>query len=96
MDERGQVIGCVLVAFTENGAKIRQIAIEEAYRGRGVGAKLIKGAEQAVRSRNIGTVTLHARVTARGFFERLGYAAVSGVFTEVTIPHIKMEKDLAS
>ena len=96
MDERGQVIGCVLVAFTENGAKIRQIAIEEAYRGRGVGAKLIKGAEQAVRSRNIGTVTLHARVTARGFFERLGYAAVSGVFTEVTIPHIKMEKDLTS
>jgi predicted GNAT family N-acyltransferase len=52
------------------------------------------GAEQIVRDRNLGAVTLHARQTARRFFENLGYTAVSDVFTEVTIPHVKMEKIL--
>jgi predicted GNAT family N-acyltransferase len=94
IDGRGRVVGCVLVAFTEKGAKIRQIAIEEGNRGRGIGTKLMTGAEQIVRSRNLDSVTLHARQTARRFFEKLGYAAVSDVFTEMTIPHVKMEKIL--
>jgi predicted GNAT family N-acyltransferase len=92
MDGRGRVVGCVLVAFTERGAKIRQIAIEEGQRGRGIGTKLMTHAEQIVRDRNLGVVTLHARQTARRFFEKLGYAAVSDVFIEVTIPHVKMKK----
>jgi N-acetylglutamate synthase-like GNAT family acetyltransferase len=96
VDEPGRVIGCVLAVFMENRAKVRQIAIEEAYRGRGIGTRLLQDIEQAVRSKNIGTVTLHARVTARRFFEKLGYTAASGVFSEVTIPHIKMEKVLTS
>jgi len=94
MDGPGQVIGCVLVVFSGNIAKARQLAIEDAYRGRGIGTELMKAAEHAVRARNIRTVTLHGRATARGFFERLGYTARTGVFTEVTIPHIEMHKDL--
>ena len=94
MDDRAQVIGCVLVSFSGNDAKARQLAIDGACRGRGVGTRLMKQAEQAVLARNIRTVALHGRVTARGFFEKLGYTAVSEVFTEVTIPHIAMQKDL--
>jgi predicted GNAT family N-acyltransferase len=94
MDGRGRVVGCVLVAFTEKGAKIRQFAIEEGHRGRGIGTRLMTCADQIVRDRKLGAVTLHARQTARRFFEKLGYAAVSDVFTEVTIPHVKMEKIL--
>ncbi len=37
---------------------------------------------------------MHARLYARGFYERLGYRAASDIFTEVTIPHIEMEKML--
>lgn len=94
MEGQGQVIGCVLVAISGNVAKVRQLAIERAYRGTGVGTELMKRAEQAILARNIRTVTLHGRVTARGFFKRLGYAARSDIFTEVTIPHIAMHKDL--
>ena len=94
MDGRGQVIGCVLIAFSGNVAKVRQLAIERAYRGRGVGTELMKRAEQAILARNIRTVTLHGRITAQGFFERLGYVARSGVFMEVTVPHLEMHKDL--
>ena len=95
VDDGGAVIGCVLVAFSDNGAKIRQIAVDGPHRGRGIGSELLFRAEQAVRGRNIRSVTLHARESALGFFEQRGYRAVSEVFTEVTIPHIAMEKDLA-
>jgi len=94
MDGRDKVIGCVLVAFSGNVAKVRQLAIDDDYQGRGIGTGLMKRAEQAILARNLQKVTLHARVTARGFFEMLGYTAVSEVFTEVTIPHIAMHKDL--
>ena len=94
MDGRGRVIGCVLVAFSGSVAKARQLAIDDAYRGGGIGTELMKRAEQAVLARNVRTVTLHGRVTARGYFEKLGYTAVSEVFTEVTIPHIAMQKHL--
>lgn len=94
MDVRDRVIGCVLVAFSGDVAKARQLAIDDDHRGQGVGTELMKRAEEAILVRNVRTMTLHGRVTARGFFERLGYTAQSGVFTEVTIPHIEMHKDL--
>jgi predicted GNAT family N-acyltransferase len=94
MDEQGNVVGCALIAFDRNTARIRQMAVEEAYRSRGIGTELLRRAEDAVRTRKVRSVTLHARLSARGFYERLGYTAVSEVFTEVTIPHIAMQKDL--
>jgi len=94
LNGQGHVIGCVLIAFSGNAARLRQLAVEGAYRARGIGAELIKRAEQAILAGTIRTVTLHGRLRARGFFERLGYTARSDVFTEATIPHIVMQKDL--
>jgi predicted GNAT family N-acyltransferase len=37
---------------------------------------------------------MHARKTAMGFYEKLGYEKIGDEFTEVTIPHYKMEKRL--
>lgn len=94
LNSEGHVVGCALVAFYGTIAKIRQIAIEASYRNRGIGTDLMKCAENAVRARNVYRVSLHARVSACGFFERLGYTVASEVFTEVTIPHITMEKEV--
>jgi N-acetylglutamate synthase-like GNAT family acetyltransferase len=94
LDDDEQVKGCVLVAFSGDSARIRQIAVASGYQGTGMGRELMLLAEQAIRARGRQTVMLHARITARGFFEKLGYHAVSGVFTEVTIPHIVLEKTL--
>lgn len=90
----GQVVGCVLIAFPGEQAKVRQIAVDEHWRGKGMGRELMRRAEEAVRARQRGTVMLHARVEASGFFEGLGYTVVSAAFIEVTIPHVRMEKKL--
>lgn len=94
MDDAGQVIACVLVAFPEDTAKIRQIAVDEAWRGQGIGIELMQRAEAAVKERGVDRAILHARATAWGFFERIGYTATSDVFTEVTLQHVKMKKSL--
>jgi predicted GNAT family N-acyltransferase len=35
---------------------------------------------------------MHARLSAVGFYQKLGYEKVGGSFTEVGIPHVRMEK----
>jgi predicted GNAT family N-acyltransferase len=93
-EDGGELVGCVLVAFLGEETRIRQVAVDEQWRGRGVGSELVQRAEKAARDRQRFRVVLHARVVAFRFFERLGYTAVSDVFTEVTISHIKMQKQL--
>ena len=95
-DGSGRVIGCVLMAVPGDGtADLRQMAVDEARHGQGIGRGLVERVEQTARGMRISRLTLHARLYARGFYERLGYRAASDVFTLVTIPHIKMEKNLA-
>jgi predicted GNAT family N-acyltransferase len=39
-------------------------------------------------------MAMHARKTASGFYEKLGYKVASDEFEEVTIPHYVMQKKL--
>ena len=95
VDECGNVVGCVLIVPPVEGiARVRQMAVEGAFRGKGIGAGLMAQAEVAARAFSAGKLTMHARLSARGFYERLGYRAVSDVFMQVTLPHIAMEKVL--
>jgi predicted GNAT family N-acyltransferase len=95
VDDSGKVVGCVLLVLPGDGtARLRQMAVDEPCRGLGIGAGLVAQAEKTARAMRLSKVTMHARLYARGFYERLGYRAVSEIFTEVTIPHIAMEKRL--
>jgi predicted GNAT family N-acyltransferase len=95
IDEIGGVVGCVLIVPRAEGtAHIRHVAVAEEHRGQGIGAGLMARAERIARALSARKMTLNARLTARGFYERMGYRAVSDIFTQVTIPHVAMEKTL--
>ncbi len=97
VDDARKVVGCVLLVNPGDGTvRVRQMAVDECCRGLGIGAGLMAQAEKAAREMHVSKVIMHARLYARGFYERLGYRAASDVFTEVTIPHITMEKTLES
>src|SRR5512137_2100965 len=67
LDDAGAAVACVLLILPGDGtARIRQMAVDETCRGRGVGAGLIGYAEQTARSLGIRRMTMHARVYARG------------------------------
>lgn len=90
----GELAGCVMIhpADSPGVLKLRQMAVAEKWQRRGIGQVLVGAAEEACRNMGATKIVLHARVTAQGFYEKLGYKVVSGIFTEVGIPHVVMEK----
>jgi predicted GNAT family N-acyltransferase len=85
---------CMLVPKDKTTVQLRQMAVAPALQGKGVGRVLIQFAENIARDRGFRKMTMHARKTAIGFYEKSGYKVVGDEFMEVTIPHFEMEKTL--
>lgn len=93
--ENEAIKGCLLLApFAVQKGKLRQMAVSEEEQGKGIGAALIRFAEEFARSKQYKTLELHARISALPFYEKLGYETIGAQFTEVGIPHVKMIKQL--
>jgi ribosomal protein S18 acetylase RimI-like enzyme len=48
--------------------------------------------EADLRSRGFRNLVLHARASAVGFYEKLGYVLVGDAFIDVTLAHFRMVK----
>jgi predicted GNAT family N-acyltransferase len=59
-----------------------------------MGRVLMQFAENLARDRGYKKIMMHARKSAMGFYEKLGYKVVGDEFEEITIPHYIMEKKL--
>jgi len=93
--EDDRLLGCCLL--TELDAKtlrLRQMAVPDNLQGKGIGRALMVFAENIARDMGFSVLMMHSRVTATGFYEKLGYEIKDGQFIEVTIPHVIMEKKL--
>ncbi|MFF7774193.1 GNAT family N-acetyltransferase [Streptomyces tanashiensis] len=71
-----------------------RLAVNQAARGLGVGAALVRGIEDAARERGLSAVDLHAQTHALGFYERLGYVAYGPEFPDAGMPHRAMRRTL--
>jgi len=90
-----QLEGCCLLTEIEPGiVKLRQMAVLDGLQGKGIGRALMNFAENVARDAGYKKLTMHARKTAVGFYEKLGYSICSDEFEEVTVPHYVMEKTL--
>ena len=91
----GQLVGVLLLTpLTPVEIKMRQVAVDETYRSKKVGSRLVGYAEQYARTSGYARMVLNARATAVPFYETLGYRVISNEFTEVGIPHFKMIKNI--
>jgi N-acetylglutamate synthase-like GNAT family acetyltransferase len=92
----GNVLIGVLILTVLSGEKVkmRQVGVEEIWRGKDVGARLVLYAEEFAKKLGYRTVVLNARTSVVGFYERLKYEKIGGEFIEVTIPHQAMQKKL--
>ena len=91
----GKVVAClVLKPLDERCIKMRQLAVRESSQGKGFGRELVNYAESFAKERGYSEIVLHARETARGFYEKLGYTSEAESFLEVGLPHVAMGKKL--
>lgn len=85
---------CVLTDMKEGCVRLRQMAVKKNMQGKGIGESLIRFAENIARDKGFKTLTMHARNTAIGFYEKYDYKVKGEEFVEVHIPHHIMEKKL--
>jgi predicted GNAT family N-acyltransferase len=87
--EDDMILGCcMLVEENPQTVRLRQMAVPDAYQGKGIVA------ENLARDRGYKRITMHARKNAMGFYEKMGYKRLGDEFQEITIPHYVMEKGL--
>ncbi len=84
-----------------NGAEagvgtVGRMAVVAGGRGRGAGAAMLAALESAAIVAGLTSVTLHAQLPARRFYQRAGYTAVGPVYLEAGLEHVTMTKQLAT
>lgn len=90
-----ELLACCLLTKVDNKClKLRQMAVQDNLQGKGIGASMMNFAELLARDKGYRKLIMHARKTALGFYEKLGYKVVGEEFTEVTLPHYVMEKNI--
>ena len=78
------------------GFRLRGMATDPAFAGRGCGSDLIKFAINELRSANASYIWCHARTSAVGFYKKLGFEVVSDEFEVPEIgPHFNMIKTIS-
>jgi predicted GNAT family N-acyltransferase len=89
------VVGTCRLVFDGPLARLGRMAVEDDYRGRGLGAAILAEAEQQARAAGSERIRLHAQIAARSLYERGGFVVQGHEFMEEGIPHLTMEKPLA-
>ena len=82
----------VLQPLPQGRIRMRQLAVRAELQGGGIGTALVVFSEQFALQQDFHEMILHARETAVGFYERLGYESDGVRFIEVTLPHFRMHK----
>ena len=96
-DDGGGLFACIIaVPLSCTRAKLRQMAVSEAFQNQGCGSQLIRKVETRLEEFGFVHISMNARSSAVGFYEKLGYSKTDDEFLEVGIPHFRMEKDLIS
>ena len=73
-------------------ARIGRMAVSRGLRGSGIGRELLEALMAAAGRRGDAQVTLHAQVSAIGFYRRAGFVAHGEPFEEAGIGHLEMRR----
>jgi putative acetyltransferase len=91
----GKLLG--FTAFTEQGY-VDFLFVHHEHQRQGVARALLAEVETQLWARGVRRATVHASLTARAFFEAMGYVALEQRWFEkdgVTLTNFSMDKDLA-
>lgn len=94
MDDN-EILGCCILEEVNNlTIRLRQMAVPDNLHNRGIGSSIINFAENMARDKGYKLMTMHARDSAIGFYEKFGFQIKGSQFKEVNLPHHVMEKNL--
>lgn len=83
-------VGTARIVFHRGSAKIGRMAVLKSYRGRGIGARLLKHSVAYAKRLQPKEIYLNAQVPVIGFYEKQGFKSRGAIFNEAGIPHRRM------
>ena len=95
-NENGNVIGTGRARFNSSTeAEIKSMAVEENYRGKGIGSSIISELERRVKETEATKIVISSRDKAVDFYKKHGYKVTGESYNLYgEIPHYAMMKDL--
>jgi predicted GNAT family N-acyltransferase len=95
VEDDGRITACLIMTpVSDKEVQMRQFAVAFDRQKNGIGTGLVKFSEEWALENGFKKIILHARKTAVPFYLRLNYQIEGEEFTEVTIPHNLMYKNL--
>lgn len=91
-----ELIGYCRLVVKENIGFLSQIVIEEKYRGKGIGTKLILMNEDKAREIGVSEMRLSAKVEVLEYYYKLGYSNVGEIYPskKTGLPHRMVAKKI--
>lgn len=89
--ETNKVVGCGRLL---PDGRIGRMAVDKAFRGKGIGRAILKRLLQLARLNGHRSVILNAQMQAAGFYQNAGFQVSSDTFEEAGIEHVQMMMQL--
>jgi predicted GNAT family N-acyltransferase len=86
-----QPIACLRIIHYQ---KIGRMAVIKQWRGKGLGASLLREAIDICKKQGSKSICLSAQTHAINFYLKAGFKQTSDEYTDVDIPHVDMQLDL--
>ena len=92
--EDEKLLACCMLQRDESQILLRQMAVKNDLQGKGIGRALMNFAENIARDMGYREISMYARKSVTGFYEKQGYKSSSDEFIRLTIPHLMMKKNI--
>jgi len=92
-DTAGEPMAAGRIRFLGDYAKLERSCVRRAWRGRGLGHRLVDFMLDVARQRGFKKFKMHAQAHLAHFYGCHGFQAIGDLFDEAGIPHILMIKE---
>lgn len=90
----GELVGVCRVLMVGATAQFSRLAVRASARRQGIATALLRAADRETLAAGGKRLVLHAQTYAQELYERAGYRPRGRPFTEASIEHVAMEKQL--
>jgi len=89
-----EVVATAMLLPQNEICKMRQVAVKATAQSKGIGSHLLAFCEEQAQALGFHSLYCHARLSAFNFYLKNGYKEEGEHFLEVSIPHVKMRKQI--
>ena len=94
-DKKDDALATCRIFKDENGDwYLGRVVVSKDARGMYLGSKMIKEVHKYLKEKSVKGLYCHAQMTAKPFYDHLGYQAKGDIFDEGGVEHVLMFKDL--